>query len=199
VFYPRIEFSPAIKKEKRTCSNENFLRNKKNNLEYILCVSVAKRGDLETPTKSALLFFVRGEKRKTFLYFFLLGEKRVFTTPLTRNTLSTNITTNITNVEFPLAVVVGLPRDTRTFLKGVCVLRILVEKQNKTTLFKVTEPSSVPYRTPSACGKRAVYKDPPPVIPVPVQSENNRRHPKFHTRRNPHEIPIPHEIHLYQR
>jgi hypothetical protein len=84
-------------------SNENFLRNKKNNLEYILCVSVAKRGDLETPTKSALLFFVRGKKRKTFLYFFLLGEKRVFTTPLTRNTLSTNITTNITNVEFPLA------------------------------------------------------------------------------------------------
>ncbi len=29
----------------------------------------------------------RGEKRKTFLYFFLLGGKRVFTTPLTRNTL----------------------------------------------------------------------------------------------------------------
>ena len=77
---PRIEFSPANKKEKRRCSNENFLRNKKNNLEYILCVSVAKRGDLETPTKSALLFFVRGEKRKTFFYFFLLGVKRVFTT-----------------------------------------------------------------------------------------------------------------------
>ena len=33
----------------------------------------------------------------------MLGGKRVFTTPLTRNTLSTNITTNITNVEFPLA------------------------------------------------------------------------------------------------
>jgi hypothetical protein len=44
-----------------------------------------------------LLFFVRGEKRKTFLYVFLLGEKRVFTTPLTRNTLSTNITTKITH------------------------------------------------------------------------------------------------------
>ena len=54
---PRIEFSPANKKEKRTCSNENFLRNKKNNLEYILCVSVAKRGDLETPTKSAFTLF----------------------------------------------------------------------------------------------------------------------------------------------
>ncbi len=60
-------------------------------LEYILRVSVAKRGDLETPTKSAFLFFVRGEKRKTFFYFFLLGGKTVFTTPLTRNTLSTNI------------------------------------------------------------------------------------------------------------
>jgi hypothetical protein len=41
--------------------------------------------------KSALLFFVRGKKRKNFSYFFLLCEKTVFTTPLTRNTLSTNI------------------------------------------------------------------------------------------------------------
>ena len=48
----------------------------------------------------------------------------------------------------------------------MCVLRILVEKQNKTTLFKVTEPCSVPYRTPSAYAKRAAYPDPPPVIPV---------------------------------
>ena len=30
----------------------------------------------------------------------------------------------------------------------------LVGKKNKPTLFKVTEPSSVPYRTPSACAKR---------------------------------------------
>jgi hypothetical protein len=43
----------------------------------------------------------------------------------------------------------------------------LVEKQNKTTLVKVTEPSSVPYRTPSACAKRAAYPDPPPVILLP--------------------------------
>jgi hypothetical protein len=43
----------------------------------------------------------------------------------------------------------------------------LVEKQNKTTLVKVTEPSSVPYRTPSACAKRAAYPDPPPIIPLP--------------------------------
>jgi len=45
----------------------------------------------------------------------------------------------------------------------VCV-EDLVEKQNKTTLFKVTEPSSVPYRTPPACAKRAAYPDPPPVM-----------------------------------
>ena len=31
----------------------------------------------------------------------------------------------------------------------------------------VTEPSSVPYRTHSACAKRAAYPDPPPVVPVP--------------------------------
>jgi hypothetical protein len=48
----------------------------------------------------------------------------------------------------------------------VCV-EDLVEKQNKPTLFKVTEPSSVPYRTPPACAKRAAYPDPPPVIPLP--------------------------------
>jgi hypothetical protein len=41
---------------------------------------------------------------------------------------------------------------------GVCV-EDLVEKQNKTALFKVTEPSSVPYRTP-ACAKMAAYPDP---------------------------------------
>jgi hypothetical protein len=50
----------------------------------------------------------------------------------------------------------------------VCVcVECLIGKQNKPTLFKVTEPSSVPYRTPSACAKRAAYPDPPPVIPVP--------------------------------
>ena len=35
---------------------------------------------------------------------------------------------------------------------SVCV-ECLIGKQNKPTLFKVTEPSSVPYRTPSACAK----------------------------------------------
>ena len=34
-------------------------------------------------------------------------------------------------------------------------------------IFKVTEPSSIPYRTHPACAKRATYPDPPPVIPVP--------------------------------
>ena len=91
----RLEFSPAIKKIHGTSSIKKVFTEYKKEfhevLEYILCVSVAKRDDLETPTKSALFFFVRGEKRKTFFYFFLLGGKTVFTTPLTRNTLSTNI------------------------------------------------------------------------------------------------------------
>ena len=30
------------------------------------------------------------------------------------------------------------------------------DSENKATLFKVTEPSSVPYRTPPACAKWAV-------------------------------------------
>ena len=112
LFYPlfpaktRIEFSPAIKKNARNWFyKKGFYGIKKIILEYILWVAVAKRGDFKIPTKSAFTFFVRGEKRKTFSYFFLLGGKTVFTTPLTRNTLSTNITTNITNVEFPLAVI----------------------------------------------------------------------------------------------
>ena len=51
----------------------------------------------------------------------------------------------------------------------VCV-ECLVEKQNKTTLFKVTEPSSVPYRTPPACAKRAASSYPdPPLAPVCVE------------------------------
>ena len=47
----------------------------------------------------------------------------------------------------------------------VCV-ECLIGNQNKPTLFKVTEPSSVPYRAPSACAKMAAYPDPPPVILV---------------------------------
>jgi len=48
----------------------------------------------------------------------------------------------------------------------VCV-ECLIGKQKKPILFQVTEPSSIPYRTHSACAKRAAYRDPPPVIPVP--------------------------------
>jgi len=43
----------------------------------------------------------------------------------------------------------------------VCV-ECLIAKQKKPILFKVTEPSSVPYRAPSACAKMAAYP-----IPVP--------------------------------
>ena len=49
--------------------------------------------------------------------------------------------------------------------EGVCV-ECLIGKQKKLTLFKVTEPSSIPYRTP-ACAKRAAYPDPTPVILLP--------------------------------
>ena len=48
----------------------------------------------------------------------------------------------------------------------MCV-ECLIGKQKKPILFKVTEPSSVPYRTPPACAKMAAYPDPTPVIPVP--------------------------------
>ena len=53
---------------------------------------------------------------------------------------------------------------------GVVCVEDLVEKQNKTTLFKVTEPSSVPYRTPPRFAKMAAYPDPwiSPPDPLPV-------------------------------
>ena len=41
----------------------------------------------------------------------------------------------------------------------VCV-ECLIGKQKKPTLFKVTEQSSAPYRTPPACAKMAAYPDP---------------------------------------
>jgi len=40
-------------------------------------------------------------------------------------------------------------------------------KQKKPILFKVTEPSSIPYKTPPACAKMAAYSDSPPVILLP--------------------------------
>jgi len=40
--------------------------------------------------------------------------------------------------------------DPWDYLGGVCV-ECLIGKQKKPILFKVTEPSSIPYRTPPAC------------------------------------------------
>ena len=34
-------------------------------------------------------------------------------------------------------------------------------------ILRLTEPSSIPYRTHPAYAKRAAYPDPPPVIPLP--------------------------------
>ncbi len=48
----------------------------------------------------------------------------------------------------------------------MCV-ECLIGKQKKPILFKVTEPSSVPYRAPPACAKMAADPDPPSIIPVP--------------------------------
>ena len=42
-----------------------------------------------------------------------------------------------------------------------------MENKREPILFKVTEPSSIPYRTHSACATMAAYPDPPPVILVP--------------------------------
>ena len=53
---------------------------------------------------------------------------------------------------------------------GVRCVECLIGKQKKPILLKVTEPSSIPYRTPSACAKRAAYPDPPPVILLPESS-----------------------------
>jgi hypothetical protein len=54
----------------------------------------------------------------------------------------------------------------KTYFSRVCV-ECLIGKQKKPILFKVTEPSSIPYRTHPACAKMAAYPDPPPVIPLP--------------------------------
>ena len=58
------------------------------------------------------------------------------------------------------------PQSRWRIIIGVCV-ECLIGKQKNPILFKVTEPSSVPYRAPSARAKRAAYPDPPPVIPLP--------------------------------
>ncbi len=58
----------------------------------------------------------------------------------------------------------------------MCV-ECLIGKQKKPILFKVTEPSSIPYRTHSACAKRAAYPDPPPVIPLPESISPPKSYP----------------------
>ena len=97
----------------------------------VFTTPLTKRGDLEIPTKSALLFFVRGKKRKNVSYFFLLGEKTVFTTPLTRNTLSTNIPLTSLTSGFRIRTVrcVGMwPTDDAISLHsgGGCARELLV-------------------------------------------------------------------------
>jgi len=63
----------------------------------------------------------------------------------------------------------------------VCV-ECLIGKQKKPILFKVTKPSSIPYRAPSACAKRAAYPDPPPVIPASVpDSDTDAAQPEVQT------------------
>ena len=58
-------------------------------------------------------------------------------------------------------------RILRAWTGGVCVLECLIGKQRKPILFKVTEPSSIPFTELLPCAKRAAYPDPPPVIPLP--------------------------------
>ena len=38
----------------------------------------------------------------------------------------------------------------------------------------IRSPGRVPYRTPSACAKRAAYPNPPPVVPVPLPRSRGR-------------------------
>ena len=54
----------------------------------------------------------------------------------------------------------------------MCV-ECLIGKQKKPILFKVTEPSSIPYRAPPACAKIAAYPDPgPPPVTVILVPES---------------------------
>jgi hypothetical protein len=72
-----------------------------------------------------LLYFLLFVVKKKFSYIFLKHQKTVFTTPLTRNTLSTNISTNIPNVGLPLAVLHAcfplITGDLSILNYGVCV------------------------------------------------------------------------------
>jgi hypothetical protein len=44
-------------------------------------------------------------------------------------------------------------------------------------------PSRAPYRTPSACAKRATYSEPPPVVPHPESIAAQAAYPYRHSAR----------------
>jgi hypothetical protein len=160
---PRIEFSPANKKETRTCSIQKFFTElKKNSTKFqnILCVSVAKRGDFA----SCIIVFSRvfhGQKitKKNSFYNFPNEKRRfcVFITPLTLPLTSLTLTFRIWAPPAFGPGTAGLPK----LFGSVCV-ECLIGKQKKPILFKVTEPSSVPYRAPSACAKWRCTRTPHP-------------------------------------
>ena len=109
----RIEFSPAVSYGKKKIQNKfyrhaqnfsrRFLRKKKikprSYRTYSQRFRKEKRrfGNYHEVLLYFLLFVVKNS------HFFWKRQKTVFTTPLTRNTLSTNVSTNIPNVELPLA------------------------------------------------------------------------------------------------
>jgi len=82
------------------------------------------------------------------------GETLPVTVPVTRNShggCGTACGFRVTgNLNFS-----GKPEPEVHLPLSVCV-ECLIGKQNKPILFKVTEPSSIPYRTHSACAKMAV-------------------------------------------
>jgi hypothetical protein len=60
------------------------------------------------------------------------------------------------------------------------VCKCLVGKQNKPTLFKVTEPSSVPVQNSFGVRQKGTYPDPPPVILVQNPSPPRRPMPRLY-------------------
>jgi hypothetical protein len=94
VLATRIEFLPP------------FLRTKKNHevIEHILRVSLGNtKRRFGNNYHEVLVYFLLFVMKNKKISFFLKRQKNVFTTPITRNTPSTNISTNIPNVRLPLA------------------------------------------------------------------------------------------------
>jgi hypothetical protein len=104
--------------------------------------------------------------RTTFIVITALVVDSLFVFSTTKTHVIVHLYRNPTS----LIVVWGIVRKALKAVgssQGPQCVECLIGKQKKPILFKVTEPSSIPYRTPSACAKRAAYPDPPPVIPVP--------------------------------